>query len=193
MTMVDRLCWRVAATSEAKAEDTSQAAPRATVHVMLKEGTDTTLCGKLEALDTTRMNVLRVVSCPDCNAELKKIRQRNSRDGHARMVERRNRQAEEAEREQNAAEAFEEDQRRRKYRESELFHKLRQCCGFIENGSAEPLTISQDDATGGWSIRIGTERIASTVPLKMHKPRSYHAAGFHEVIDMAYAVEKQED
>lgn len=186
MTMVDRLCWRVAATSEAKAEDMSQVAPRATVHLMLKEGTDTTLCGKLDALDTTRVNVLRVVSCPDCNKELKKIRQRNSRDGHARMVERRRQEADQEEREAYGRQQRDEELRR----DGEYLQKLRECCGYVENGSQEPLVISQDECTKGWSIRIGIDYQGSKSGTKS---RSYHAAGFHEVIDMAYTAEKQEN
>lgn len=185
MTMVDRICWRVAATSEAKLEDTSQAAPRATVHLMLKEGTDTTLCGKLDALDTTRVNVLRVVSCPDCNKELKKIRQRNSRDGHARMVERK-------QREQVAADEIAEAKQRQVERDAESFRKLRECCGFVENGSEQTVRIFQDDATRGWIVKCGDERIISSVPPMYSKPRSYHAGSLNEAIDMAYAVEKQE-
>ena len=182
MPSLNQSYHRVATIAEAKAEDSSQAAARATIHALWIEGSpDMTMCGKVESLDTKRMGVLRVVSCGECQAAIKKVRQRNSRDGHARMVERRRQDAEQAEREQFAADEREQALRMKNERDAAYLQKLRECCGFVENGSQEMLTIAQDDATRGWRITIGASHT-----------RSYHADGFYEVIDMAHAVEKQE-
>lgn len=188
--LIDRIGHRVANSSEAAAEDSNQAAPRATVHVILKEGADATLCGKVSRLDTTRMSVMRVVSCAECNAELKKIRQRNSRDGNAAAAERRQREheqriteeAEHARREQSELE-----------RDAESFRKLRECCGYVENGSEQTVRLFQDDATRSWIVKCGDRQMVSSVPAQYSSARSYHGASLNEAIDMAFVVEKQAD
>lgn len=179
--LIDRIGYRVADSSEAAAEDSDQASPRATVHVILKEGADATLCGKVSRLDTTRMSVMRVVSCAECNAELKKIRQRNSRDGNAAAAERRQRDAE-----------IEEAKRRQIERDAESFRKLRECCGFVENGSEQTVRLFQDDATRSWIVKCGDRQLVSSVPTQYSSARSYHGASLNEAIDMAFVVEKQE-
>jgi len=180
---------RVATIAEADAENSSQAAPHAIVHALWIEGSpDTTMCGKVESLDTKRMPKNRIVSCPHCLAAIKKVRQRNSRDGRIAAVERHILAIEENKREQIAAEEIAEAKQRGIERDAEYLRKLRECCGYIQNGTEEALTISQDDATRGWSIRIGDSLARSR-----GTDRSYHADGFYEVIDMAHAVEKQEN
>jgi hypothetical protein len=189
MTALNQAYRRVATRDEAAAEDTSQAAPRATIHAFFP-GADKTLCGRWTNDQVQSMGVLRVVSCTECREALVAVGKRNSRDGRAAAVERQViRERQESDAVNATADTIKQTNIER---DAAALNKLRACCGYVENGSQEPLTISQDDATKGWSIRIGTERIASTVPLKMHKPRSYHADGFHEVIDTAYRAEKQE-
>lgn len=229
MTKFDQSYHRVATLAEAAAEDTSQAAKRATIHAMMK-GDDNaeTLCGRYTREQVKRMGVIRIVDCPECREKLIEANRKQTTTSFAkwtdigsplsqriadmtpeqkqamlmqidqmqasgewdRMVQAIS--AEVANRKQTTDRMADTIKQSNIERDAATMNKLRACCGYVENGSQEPLTISQDECTKGWSIRIGTERIASTVPLKMHKPRSYHAAGFHEVIDMAYAVEKQE-
>ena len=176
MSTFDQSYHRVASLAEAAAEDTSQAAKRATIHAMMK-GSTTTMCGRLADENVQRMGVIRIVDCPDCREKLIEMNRKQKRDETAQTTDRMADEIKQTNIERDAA----------------TLNKLRACCGYVENGSQEKLTISQDECTKGWSIRIGTERIATTVPLTMHQPRSYHADGFHEVIDMAYAVEKQEN
>lgn len=187
MTALNQAYRRVATRADAEAEDKSQAAPRAIIHAFFP-GADTTLCGKHTAMETQSMGILRVVSCTECRSELVKVSKRNSRDGDLRIeekVERNETPSAELLREFKEANVRQTNIER----DAAALNKLRACCGYVENGSQEPLVISQDDATRGWCIRIGIDSQRSKGG---SKSRSYHADGFHEVIDVAYAVEKQE-
>ncbi len=230
MSKFDQSYHRVASLAEAAAEDTSQAAKRATIHAIMK-GSTTTLCGRLTDENVQRMGVIRIVDCSDCRealvaanrkqtsfakmtdigtplsqritdmtpeqkqAMLAQIEEMQESGEWDRMVQKIH--AEAANRKQTQGsiiaehnEAYRNMQRTQALleRDADSFRKLRECCGFVENGSQEPLTISQDDATRGWCIRIGDSYARSK-----GKDRSYHADGFYEVIDMAHAVEKQEN
>jgi hypothetical protein len=70
--------------------------------------------------------------------------------------------------------------------DAELLAKLRQICGYVENGSDESVTIVQDDATREWALYVGT----NSAILKT-KRRAYSASSFHQVI--AVAAEKEGD
>lgn len=71
MTKFDQSYHRVATLGEAAAEDTSQAAKRATIHAMMK-GDDNaeTLCGRYTHEQVKRMGVIRIVDCPECREKL---------------------------------------------------------------------------------------------------------------------------
>jgi hypothetical protein len=56
---------------------------------------------------------------------------------------------------------------------------LRRLCGFVQDGSATFVTISQDDATGSWSLRIGDGYEA------------YYGDDFTAVIDNAINGERE--
>lgn len=38
------------------------------------------------------------------------------------------------------------------------FRKLRELCGYVENGSDTVVTIFQDDATRDWVCKVGNKR-----------------------------------
>lgn len=180
---------RVATIAEAGAENSSQAAPHAIVHALWIEGSpDTTMCGRIESLDTKRMPKNRIVSCQHCLAAIKKVRQRNSRDGQAAAAERRSQEAEQAERDAEIAEA----KQRQVERDAEAMRQLREICGFVENASEQTVRIFQDDATRAWIVKCGDERMISTMPVKYSTTRTYHGSSLNEAIDTAYRVEKQE-
>lgn len=40
-------------------------------------------------------------------------------------------------------------------RKAEAFDALRAACGYVENGTSCAVTVSQDDATKGWTVRAG--------------------------------------
>ena len=226
MSKFDQSYHRVATLAEAAAEDTSQAAPRATVHAIMK-GSTTTLCGRLTDENVQRMGVIRIVDCPECRealvaanrkqtsfakmtdigtplsqriadmtpeqkqAMLTQIEEMQESGEWDRMVQQIHAEASDlvaANRKQHLKVEIDTAKQRGIERDAAYLQKLRECCGFVENGSSESLTISQDDATRGWCIRIGDSYARSK-----GKDRSYHADGFYEVIDMAHAVEKQEN
>ena len=174
MTSLNQAYRRVATRAEAEAEDKSQAAPRATIHAFFP-GAGNTLCGKHNAMETQSMGILRVVSCPECREELVKISKRNSRDGRAAAVE--------AGRKQATDRMVDEIKQTNVERDAATLNKLRACCGYVENGTDTVLQIYQDDATGGWIIKTGSRGAGN----------SFHADSFHEVIDTAYSVLKQEN
>jgi|TARA_R110000851_G_scaffold313492_1_gene475137 hypothetical protein len=35
------------------------------------------------------------------------------------------------------------------------YDAIRECCGYVENGTGSSFSISQDDATGAWMVRVG--------------------------------------
>ena len=63
------------------------------------------------------------------------------------------------------------------WNDAELLASLRRLCGYVENGSSEPIGISQDDATNEWVLRIG--------PAMTTRARHFHARSFHQVIRIA--------
>lgn len=69
--------------------------------------------------------------------------------------------------------------------DADLLRQMRECCGFVENGTSEPVTICQDDATKEWGITVGAQSDFS-------KRRRYHSTSFHQVIRVAYAAERQD-
>lgn len=91
---------RVATIADAAAEHSSQAAPSATVHAQwLKPAqgkAGQTLCG-IDSLNFATMSRHRIVSCAACQAELKKERQRRSREGTANYQARMSAQREQVE------------------------------------------------------------------------------------------------
>ena len=69
--------------------------------------------------------------------------------------------------------------------DAELIANLRECCGFVENGTSEPVTICQDDATREWGLYVGAQS-------NFAQRRRYHATSFHQVIRVAHAAERQD-
>lgn len=63
------------------------------------------------------------------------------------------------------------------------FEKLRECCGYVENGTPQTVCIGQDDATQSWSLTIGKH------PAK----KSYIGRSLEEVVEEAYLIERQFD
>jgi hypothetical protein len=63
------------------------------------------------------------------------------------------------------------------WNDAELLASLRRLCGYVENGSSEPIGISQDDATNEWVLRVG--------PAMSPRARHFHARSFHQVIRLA--------
>jgi hypothetical protein len=63
------------------------------------------------------------------------------------------------------------------------FDKLRECCGYVENGTPQIVSIEQDDATRWWcvSVEFSKER------------RNYSAFSLKEAIEKAYEAEHQFD
>lgn len=59
-------------------------------------------------------------------------------------------------------------------RDAALLRSLRDCCGYIQDGSSEVVHIFQDDATGDWCLSVG-----SGVPRK----RMWTAKSFQGVIE----------
>jgi hypothetical protein len=37
------------------------------------------------------------------------------------------------------------------------YDAIRECCGYVENGTDSSFSISQDDATRSWVVRVGKE------------------------------------
>jgi hypothetical protein len=37
------------------------------------------------------------------------------------------------------------------------YDAIRECCGYVENGTDSSFSISQDDATRTWVVRVGKE------------------------------------
>lgn len=235
MSTFDQSYHRVASLAEAAAEDTSQAAKRATIHAIMK-GSTTTLCGRLTDENVQRMGVIRIVDCPDCRealvaanrkqtsfakmtnigtplsqritdmtleqkqAMLTQIEEMQESGEWDRMVQKIH--AEVANRKQTQGsiiaehnEAYRNMQRTQALleRDADSFRKLRECCGYVENASEQTVRIFQDDATRGWIVKCGDERMISSVPAQYSKPRNYHANSLNEAIDIAYVVEKQEN
>jgi hypothetical protein len=58
---------------------------------------------------------------------------------------------------------------------ADLFGKLRDLCGYVEDASDTGVLISQDDATKGWVIRVGT--------------RTFYADSFNDAIIEAHSKE----
>lgn len=173
---------RVAATAEYAKEGMSQVAPHAIVHVLM-HGADVTLCGAHGAHLTTRMRPGRIVSCPKCQDGLRSERQARQDEPKVRSKEREKGEITKA---ANAA------KREQLIRDGEAMQKLRECCGYVQNGSEQSVRIAQDDATREWSVTVGSERMISTMPVRYSKARSYHGFSLNEAIDTAYRVEKQE-
>lgn len=42
--------------------------------------------------------------------------------------------------------------------DAQALRNLRDALGYIQNGSSQPVTICQDDATGEWGVTCGHER-----------------------------------
>lgn len=226
MSKFDQSYHRVATLGEAAAEDTSQAAKRATIHALMK-GEALTLCGRFTYEHVKTMGVLRIVDCPECREKLieanrkakgasftkipeigspvsQRIADLTPEQKHAMLMQIEEMQ-ESGEWDRMVQQIHAEASNRRFpqvdlsnhtargissniERDAATLNKLRACCGYIENGSGEYLTIGQDDATRGWGIRIG-----DSLARKEGRDRSYHADGFYEVIDTAYRAEKQEN
>lgn len=70
-------------------------------------------------------------------------------------------------------------------KDAEAMICFRTCCGFVENGTDEIVTIFQDDATREWVLRVGQDN-----PTLQTKARFYHATTFRDVIKFAYTFEK---
>lgn len=170
MSKFDQSYHRVASVAEAAAEDTSQAAKRATIHAMMK-GSTTTMCGRLADENVQRMGVIRIVDCPDCREKLIEMNRKQKRDETAQTTDRMADTIKQTNIERDAA----------------TLNKLRACCGYVENGSDTSVTVSQDDATREWSVYVGIENAVLNT-----KRRSYHGRDIHEAIDTAYRAEKQE-
>lgn len=51
-----------------------------------------------------------------------------------------------------------ENERLRK--DAERFKRIRELCGYVEDGSSQSLTITQDDATRTWIIKGGKKEIS---------------------------------
>lgn len=233
MSKFDQSYHRVASLAEAAAEDTSQAAPRATIHAIMK-GSATTLCGRLTDENVQRMGVIRIVDCPECRealvaanrkqtsfakmtdigtplsqritdmtpeqkqAMLTQIEEMQESGEWDRMVQKIRAEVANRKGPQDATtrlelEAASAQVRANLERDADSFRKLRECCGYVENASEQTVRIFQDDATRGWIVKCGDERMISSVPAQYSKPRSYHANSLNEAIDMAYVVEKQEN
>lgn len=224
MTKFDQSYHRVATLGEAAAEDTSQAAKRATIHAMMK-GDDNaeTLCGRYTHEQVKRMGVIRIVDCPECREKLIEANRKQTTTSFAkwtdigsplsqriaemtpeqkqamlmqidqmqasgewdRMVQAIS--AEVANRKQTTDRMADTIKQTNIERDAASFNKLRACCGYVENGTSESLTISQDDATREWSVYVGIENAMFNT-----KRRSYHGRDIHEAIDTAYRAEKQE-
>ena len=164
--------YRVAAVAEYAKEDIDQAAPRAVVHVLM-HGADKTLCGAHDAgLNLTRMKPRRIVTCTKCQDALRSARQ--ERHDESNVLSK-------ATKLRNIAKAANTARRQQLIRDGEAMQKLRECCGFIQNGSDQTVRIFQDDATHSWIVKCGDSN-----------PRSYHGSSLNEAIDTAYRVEKQE-
>lgn len=175
---------RVAEVGEYAREDSDQAAPRAVVHVLMHNA-ETTLCGSHKFSNTIRMKPRRIVTCPKCQDELRSARQSGVLPylANPRTM---------AQRKVDIKTAANKARRQQLIRDGEAMQKLRECCGFVENGSEQAVRIAQDDATREWSVTVGTERMISTMPTTYSKTRSYHGKTLNEAIDTAYRVEKQE-
>lgn len=173
---------RVASVAEYAEEGVSQAAPQAVVHVLMHNA-DKTLCGAHAARDTTRMKPRRTVTCPKCQDGLRSARQEQRDEPKPRSM---------AQRKVDIKTAANKARRQQLIRDGEAMQKLRECCGFVENGSEQTVKIFQDDATRSWIVQCGDVRMISTVPVTHSKVRSYHGSSLNEAIDTAYRVEKQE-
>lgn len=173
---------RVATLAEYAQECTSQAAPQATVHVLL-HGADSTLCGAHYARATTRMKPRRIVTCTKCQDALRSARQQRHDEPNVLSK---------ATKLRNIAKAANTARRQQLIRDGEAMRKLRECCGFVENGSEQTVKIFQDDATRSWIVVCGDVHMISTMPVTYSKVRSYHGSSLNEAIDTAYRVEKQE-
>lgn len=173
---------RVAAVAEYAEEGTSQAAPQAVVHVLMHNA-DKTLCGAHAARDTTRMPPRRIVTCPKCQDALRSARQAHHDEPSVLSK---------ATKARNIAKAANTARRQQLIRDGEAMQKLRECCGFVENGSEQTVKIFQDDATRSWIVQCGDVHMISTMPTTYSKVRSYHGSSLNEAIDTAYRVEKQE-
>jgi hypothetical protein len=57
-------------------------------------------------------------------------------------------------------------------------NKLRRLCGYIENGSSSFLSLSQDDATGDWILKVGN-----------NGSKTYFGSSFESAIDAAVVEE----
>jgi hypothetical protein len=173
---------RVTTITEAASENSTQVAPAAIVHAQWINptygSTGQTMCG-IDTLNLATMPKYRIVSCAGCNAALKKERQRRSHEGTANYQTRVTALLRERAIEQSREAAQIE-------RNAGLLRKLREICGWVENGSAESVTIGQDDATRDWFLSVGYDSISS-------KRRSYNATSFESVIDAAYEKEQGKD
>lgn len=59
-------------------------------------------------------------------------------------------------------------------RNSRTYKQLRELCGHVQDGSAQTVKVSQDDATRTWHVTVGDRN-----------PRTYHGDSLPEAIHNA--------
>ncbi|HYE38182.1 hypothetical protein [Methylocaldum sp.] len=70
-------------------------------------------------------------------------------------------------------------------KDAELLKGLRRLCGYVQDGSAETVSIYQDDATRDWGVRVGTAFTG--------RDRNYHGISFEEALEAAFKKELPPD